>query len=305
MSVEQREFWLYLPSNSKNSPTTNTPGEFTVRLPRVVKLRGQWEVALGEAVFPYNWCNIPRGEYIAMVTNKENPNEGTYLSTIPEGNYRYPDELLDIIGKKVKIMQNVLSLPSGSIGGDQMGAVVALFNPNQGGDGKMLHQLKSTGTEPTPIDPMIEFNLDVHSVKVRLAVKTNSAITILISPTLSRVLSLPMAIECKQGLQEFEGRGPINLHDSWDPLFMYLDAVEPTLVGHTEVKLLRCIPLDGRYGEVIFKTFDPMHYVRMQLSSFENLTISIRDSAGRPVPFAPSGTVIVKLHFRPARNNPI
>jgi hypothetical protein len=169
----------------------------------------------------------------------------------------------------------------------------------------MLSQPKPTGMEPSPKNPMIEFHLDAHSIKVRLAVKTNSAMTILISPTLSRVLSLPAVIKCKQALQEFERRGPINLHDSWDPLFMYLDAVEPTLVGHTEVKLLRCIPLDGRYGEIIFKTFNPMHYVRMQLSSFENLTISIRDSAGRPVPFAPSGTVIVKLHSRPARNNSI
>jgi hypothetical protein len=67
-----------------------------------------------------------------IVPNKESPNEGLYLSTIPEGSYSHPDKLLNIIGKKVKVVQIVLSLPSGLTGGDREGVVVALFSPNHG-----------------------------------------------------------------------------------------------------------------------------------------------------------------------------
>ena len=65
------------------------------------------------------------------------------------------------------------------------------------------------------------------------------------SPTVSRILGVPSSFQCKPGEVVLDGEYPINMKDTWDPLFIYLDAVEPTLVGHTEVKLLQCIPVSG------------------------------------------------------------
>ena len=59
----------------------------------------------------------------------------------------------------------------------------------------------------------------------------------------------------------------------------------------------KTIPVEGKYGDVITKTFTNIQYVPIQTKSFEDMEILLRTDTGEPVPFE-SGKVVITLHFR-------
>ena len=80
-------------------------------------------------------------------------------------------------------------------------------------------------------------------------------------------------------------------------IYVYCDIVEPQVVGDTNAQLLKTIPVEGKFGDVIAKTFTNIQYVHIQTRSFENIEILLRDDTGDPVPFE-RGKVVNTLHFR-------
>ena len=80
-------------------------------------------------------------------------------------------------------------------------------------------------------------------------------------------------------------------------IYVYCDIVEPQVVGDTSAQLLKTIPVEGKFGDVIAKTFTNIQYVPVQTKSFENVEILIRNDTGDPVPFERE-KVVVTLHFR-------
>ena len=80
-------------------------------------------------------------------------------------------------------------------------------------------------------------------------------------------------------------------------IYVYCDIVQPQIVGNTSAKLLRSIPVQGKLGDVITKTFTNIQYVPVQTKSFEDVEIVLRNDTGDPVPFE-RGKLIATLHFR-------
>ncbi|CAB3996273.1 Hypothetical predicted protein [Paramuricea clavata] len=80
-------------------------------------------------------------------------------------------------------------------------------------------------------------------------------------------------------------------------IYVYCDIVQPQIVGNTSAKLLRSIPVQGKLGDVITKTFTTIQYVPVQTKSFEDVEIVLRNDTGDPVPFE-RGKVVTTLHFR-------
>lgn len=83
-------------------------------------------------------------------------------------------------------------------------------------------------------------------------------------------------------------------------LYVYTNIVSAQVVGDTNVPLLRTVPVEGRVGETVVKSYDRPHYLPVSVKHFDTVEINITDHTGTPVPFE-SGRVIVKLHFRPTR----
>ena len=80
-------------------------------------------------------------------------------------------------------------------------------------------------------------------------------------------------------------------------VYVYCDIVQPQIVGDTSAQLLRSIPVEGKSGDVITKTFTKIQYVPVQTKSFEDVEILLRSDTGDPVPFE-RGKVITTLHFK-------
>ena len=59
-----KDFYLYLPSNTKH--TGNTPGEFIVPLAQPYELVGEWEVGLMEIQYARTWYNVPSDQFVQV-----------------------------------------------------------------------------------------------------------------------------------------------------------------------------------------------------------------------------------------------
>ena len=80
-------------------------------------------------------------------------------------------------------------------------------------------------------------------------------------------------------------------------IYTYCDIIQLQIVGDTSAQLLRSIPVEGKYGDIITKTFTNIQYVPVQTKSFRDVKILLRNDTGDPVPFE-RGKVIATLHFR-------
>jgi hypothetical protein len=80
-------------------------------------------------------------------------------------------------------------------------------------------------------------------------------------------------------------------------IYTYCNIIQPQIVGDTSAQLLRSIPVEGKYGEIVTKTFTNIQYVPVQTKSFGDVKILLRNDTGDPVPFE-RGKVIATLHFR-------
>ncbi|KAJ8020517.1 hypothetical protein HOLleu_40127 [Holothuria leucospilota] len=80
-------------------------------------------------------------------------------------------------------------------------------------------------------------------------------------------------------------------------LLVYCDIVEPSVVGHVKVPLLRVIAVNGKYGENKRDIFHHVFYHPIKQKYFDTIEIDIRDNTGRKIPFV-RGNVIATLHFR-------
>jgi hypothetical protein len=104
-----------------------------------------------------------------------------------------------------------------------------------------------------------------------------------------------VVVDAKDGLTE-ESPYVTDLF-TFTSIYKYCDIVQPQIVGDTNAQLLRSIPVEGKYGDIVSKTFTNIQYVPVQTKSFGDIQILLRNDMGDPVPFE-RGKVITTLHFR-------
>ena len=80
-------------------------------------------------------------------------------------------------------------------------------------------------------------------------------------------------------------------------IYVYCNIVQPQVVGDTNAKLLRAIPTEGQIGDLITRNYSNPQYLPVQMKSFEDIEILLRDDTGAPVAFE-HGRVLVTLHFQ-------
>ena len=83
-------------------------------------------------------------------------------------------------------------------------------------------------------------------------------------------------------------------------MFIYTDIIRETLVGNTFSPLLRNINVVPKRDIYIQRSFDRVHYMKLNSNRINNIEIKICNSLGELIKFY-FGDVIIKIHFRRRR----
>ena len=96
-----------------------------------------------------------------------------------------------------------------------------------------------------------------------------------------------------------EGKYPPSLNRGVYALYVYSNICEYSLVGDTQVPLLRAVPLQSskKYGDVENTVFINPMYVGLSANFIDSIEVDIRDDTGKSIAFEEGRTVVV-LHFR-------
>lgn len=95
-----------------------------------------------------------------------------------------------------------------------------------------------------------------------------------------------------------KGEEPIDPHRNMHVFYVYSDVIQPVVVGHDQVPLLRTVEVpQNEGGGVVTKSYNPPHYLPLRSNDIEEIEINITTGTGELVHFN-GGIAIVKLHFK-------
>ena len=80
-------------------------------------------------------------------------------------------------------------------------------------------------------------------------------------------------------------------------MFVYSDIVELSLVGDTQAASLGFLPIQNKFGDQAYWSFNPPYYVRLRERHLTTITIQLCDDTGELFPIA-QGKVLCQLNFR-------
>ena len=142
----------------------------------------------------------------------------------------------------------------------------------------------------------VEFLYDDITRKVTVGLKPDTRVEF--SPLLKNILGFSQD-HYEEGVHEAET--VVDVRQGFYSLYVYCNVVEPHMVGNVLAPLLRIVPIRGRDGDMITKTYENICYQPVQQKHFDTLEMVIRDDTGRHVSFE-RGTVVITLHFRQRRS---
>ena len=87
-----------------------------------------------------------------------------------------------------------------------------------------------------------------------------------------------------------------------DVMYIYMNILEHQIVGDVSAPLLRIINVEGKYPDIIDRTFDYPHYLPILVKDISQIEVSIKDDLDKYIKFS-SGKVIIKLHFRKVKQS--
>ena len=91
----------------------------------------------------------------------------------------------------------------------------------------------------------------------------------------------------------------VDLDQGFHNLYVYCDVTQSQLVGDSQVPLVRIVPVEGKDGERISRSFLSPQYLPLSRKEFESIEVNIKRETGEKVPFE-AGRVLITLHFRRA-----
>ena len=92
----------------------------------------------------------------------------------------------------------------------------------------------------------------------------------------------------------------VDLEHGFHDLYVYCDIIQSQCVRDALVPLLRIVPVEGKDGERISKSFIRPQYLPVSRKQFETIEVNITRDTGEFVPFG-FGTLLLTLHFRQSR----
>lgn len=94
---------------------------------------------------------------------------------------------------------------------------------------------------------------------------------------------------------------PVDLSAGMNSLYVYADIIEDQIIGDAFAPLLRIVHVDKKgSSDVITRTYQSPHFVKVRMKHFDTITARIRRDTGEKVRFQ-RGKIVAKICFRPVK----
>lgn len=267
MSFRDNDFFVVLPSNSSmNYFPDNTTTKFTTKLPRQLRLDGEWAVSLAEISYPMTFLHVNHTENSILLEygdyDKSSTNELTSRSfdedPVPSGVYQTIESLLETINELPCIAERI------EFKHKHRGYVEAK---------RVCHDDRFYGFQVSPnIARLLGFSEETHKLTPLNLSRAYSGV---------KPASLARAIP--------------------NSMFIYSDICESYITGDVQTPLLRVVPIESNgdyaYGSTRIKYFPSSRFIPLIRNNLHTIEIDIRDEYGNPVAFE-EGTLTVTLRFK-------
>ena len=126
-----------------------------------------------------------------------------------------------------------------------------------------------------------EVQLSLDTLNRKVTVHLQNKVEVYFSDIGQMLGFLPKQVISKTSTAEREADLDHGFHD----LYLYCEIIQPQYVGDALVSLLRIVPVVGKDGERISKSFIRPQYVPVSRKEFESIEVNIKRDAGETVPF--------------------
>jgi len=255
------QFYITIPSNTYEE---NTASNFRIVLPQRIRLEGEWEVGLAEIIYPNSWYYLTDDTYIEY--EYYDGHKGRINLEI--GHYNSSEELFSKINTQI-LHYSVLK-----------------------------YDVR-----------IVEFGFNSDLKRVHVIVDNYDMISITLSKELASLLGFANANFYHDtrtpAIKRTETGGTtvtaeyrmIPLPSFHEAIYVYSNIVEDQVIGNIMAPLLRIVDIQGKYGDIICKTYDAPHYVPVLLKDIVQIEINLKTDMNELFSFQ-FGKVIVKLHVR-------
>jgi hypothetical protein len=300
-------FYVTLPSNSSEAfYGRQNMSNYKTRLPEALKLDvSEWEVGLAEFIYPVTWNNVKDAWF---TVKKRNSNEDWMFEKCNVPDSRYTTKQL------IATLQQKLEK---CLGPEQAERIQFGYSPVTRRTKVFIdhHYAISFSKElATPLgfgdsESYTLRNFNPLGYDSRQMFKGETPLVINSQPCGTH--ENPTVTLCNlEGMGFFQSPNAVVIDNEnivspfvadvdrdLRTLYIHTDIVQPQLVGHVHAPLLRTVAVTGGPGDVKCETFNKIHYMSIERSTFQEIEIHITDETGKNIPFE-QGRVIVKLHFR-------
>lgn len=251
----------------------NKTSTFTVQLPRNIQLNGEWKVSLFEIQYPYSFFTVQEGQNEMMLQ----------LFTASS----------EFIASKGKTKPPTTSVSVKITPGFYMSVKDLIYGVNK------------VVKKDTKLDNFFHYDAISQRVSIKKGIDIVEGSKVVVSFKPSVRLALQLGYRPDEEIQVEGSYAPHVANTSSgiaDVMLVYCDIIEPQITGDSWAKVLRTLKTtpDGAvpyFALPCSMDFTQLQYVPIQKKYFESISIDIRDTAGKLMPFQ-YGTLSVKLHFK-------
>ena len=314
-------FYVNLPSNNENLDESNTTTNFTTILNNSIKLDGEYEVGLVEAIYNLSWF-LPVGNIIYSYTEEKSTQKFEIIQLI----FHDGDSIIKLIEKlNIQIQEHILikkyderynlfreneNLILKNKNNPEFKKVILPDTefPNSTyvkmNNSFVVNDIKSTEKEylQSPILKYGDESIYIQFLNTNHTIQFTGQITEILKINDSEIFS---SNKNEQNFIKINSKDKIyqnSLIELIGTLFIYTDIIDYQYVGSQRIPLLRNIVIDyDSTRKTTWAHYDNPHYLRVNKTEFRSILIDIRDDKGRKVLFD-SGNINIKLHFRPIKN---
>ena len=275
------DYYVLLASNAGDFHD-NTPGEYSVHLPRKITFDGAWQVALTEISFVRSWQTLPKMLDGIILIDCGSRSRGIRLRT---GVYLSPEHLVYEINRSISENRG---LPSGTVA-----KLLSEHIDAREWSDKMMFGRQQNNELATLTG--LKFKYDGQKVIVEHPEGIKS---LWFSPALRALLGFGDRQWFEK--QTEEAHRYTDMTGGISMLYLYSDICRSRIVSNTTAPLLRAVavPKEVEHGERAVVSFNHPEYVQVDGGEYDLIHIKIRNALGDIVNFT-FGEVVITLHFRP------